>query len=204
MKRPAVIGICGRSGSGKSYVCSVFVSFGGYHIDTDAVYHRLLEPADGELSECASAIAKKFGDDVVRDGAIDRRRLGAIVFSDKKKLSSLNKIAHKFIKTETVRLIRECDSPFVLVDAPLLFESGFNAMCDFTVCVSANEATCIERICRRDGITKAEAKRRLSSQIGSLELKKMCDFSVNNSAGRDVTPDVRKILIKKGLIKDEI
>ena len=203
MKNTVKIGICGRSGSGKSYVCSVFESFGGYHIDKDAVYHKLLEPSGRTPSPCASEIARAFGEDLLSDGKLDRKALGAVVFSDPGKLKKLNRIAHRYILDETRRLIEATDAPFVLIDAPVLFESGFDKFCDFTVCVVANEATCVWRIVKRDGITKAEARRRLASQIPSSKLRKMCDRAVNNSLGRDVTKDVEKILRDKGLIKDE-
>ena len=64
-----LIGICGRSGAGKSFVCSVFASFGGCHIDTDKVYHDLLKPVDGALSPCAASLAEEFGNEII-DGLI--------------------------------------------------------------------------------------------------------------------------------------
>lgn len=201
VKSTVRIGICGRSGSGKSYVSSVFASFGGRHIDTDAVYHDLLAPKDGALSPCAAAIASEFGKVVLKYNTIDRKALGDIVFSDSEKLRKLNTIAHAYIKEEVDRITRRCRKPFVLIDAPVLFESGFDKFCDFTVCVVADEATLIERICRRDGVTKKIAMRRLATQIASSELEEKCDFTVDNSLGRDVTNDVRNILLRKGLVK---
>ena len=198
-----LIGICGRSGSGKSFVCSVFSSFGGCHIDTDKVYHDLLEPVDGELSPCAADLAREFGDGILNGLLINRKALGAIVFSDRDRLERLNEITHAYILKETLRIAEECESPFALVDAPVLFESGFDKMCGFTVCVVADDETCISRIMRRDGVSEAEARRRLSSQISAEELISKCDFHIDNSAHADVVPAVRKILAEKGLIENE-
>ena len=200
MKDTVLIGLCGRSGSGKSFVSSVFSSFGGYHIDTDAVYHDLLLPREGELSECARAIASEFGDSVVADGTIARRALSNIVFSDRERLLTLNKIAHAYILKETLSVASECGAPFAVIDAPVLFESGFDKLCSFTVCVAADDETCIYRICRRDGVSREDAIRRLSNQIPQETLVSMCDYSIDNSLKRDVVPDVKKILAEEGLL----
>ncbi len=196
-----LIGICGRSGAGKSYVCSVFSSFGGYHIDTDKVYHGLLEPRHGKLSPCAKSLVKEFGEGILDGQSVDRKALGAIVFSDADKLHRLNEITHAYILKETVRTAKKCGAPFALVDAPVLFESGFDKMCDFTVCVIADDKTCVKRIKKRDGVGEAEARRRLAAQLSSEELTEKCDFAIDNSEHTDVTPAVRKILIEKGLIE---
>ena len=200
MDDTVLIGICGRSGSGKSFVSRVFSSFGGRHIDTDAIYHDLLLPRDCRMSECAIAISEEFGGDIVKDNTIDRRRLSEIVFSDPERLSKLNEITHAYILKETVREASECDAPFALIDAPLLFESGFNRACAFTVAVVADDETCIFRICRRDGVSREEAERRLSNQLSRDRLELMCDYTIDNSLRRDVEAQVNKILNDEGLI----
>ncbi len=199
-----LIGICGRSGAGKSYVCSVFSSFGGCHIDTDKVYHRLLEPVDGELSPCARSLAQEFGDGVIEGLTVDRKALGDVVFSDRDRLERLNEITHAYILKETLRIAEESASPFALVDAPVLFESGFDKKCDFTVCVVADDETCVKRIVKRDGVSEEAARRRLASQIPVEELIAKCDYSIDNSENADVKDAVAEILIdivNKGLVK---
>lgn len=200
MKDTIVIGLCGRSGSGKGYVSSLFTSFGGCHIDTDEVYHDLLLPKDGKMSECTKELSAAFGGGITDGAALNRRALGNIVFSDPEKLKLLNIITHKYIKAETLAAVEKCSNSFAVIDAPLLFESGFDALCDFTVCVTANEETLIKRICKRDGISEDEAKIRLRTQIGSDELASRCDFVIDNSYGHDATDDVKNILSKKGLL----
>ena len=200
MKNTVVIGLCGSSGAGKGYVSSVFSSFGALHIDTDAVYHSLLEPSGDKMSACVKAIRREFGDSVLDGARLDRAALGDIVFSDGEKRAALNRITHAYIKKETLKMIRSTRAPFAVVDAPLLFESGFDKLCDFTVCVTADDETKIERIIRRDGTTRENALRRLASQKSDAELLSLCDHSIDNSRGRDVTEDVAKILDEAGLL----
>lgn len=200
-EKKILIGICGRSGSGKGYVCDVFESFGGLHIDTDALYHELLLPVDGALSECSEAIRCEFGDEVIKDLTVDRRKLAKIVFSDEEKLSALNSISHRFVKEKTFETVNRGTFKFALIDAPLLFESGFDSFCDFTVCVFADDESCISRIMKRDGISREDAAARLSNQKSITELTSRCDFSVDSSDGSDVVSAVKKILNEKGLLK---
>ncbi len=204
MKDTVKIGICGRSGSGKGYVCKLFASYGGIHIDTDAVYHSLLEPKDGEASECAKAIADAFGKRMIKkDKTVDRRRLGKAVFSDRAKLDALNALVHPYIIRKTLDIVKESGAPFALIDAPLLFESGVDAECDFTVLVRADDESCVRRIVKRDGIGEEDAAFRLASQTDTEVLAEKCDFVIDNSIGDDPAEDVKRILKKKGLISDE-
>ena len=203
MKNTVVIGLCGSSGSGKGYVSSVFSSFGALHIDTDAIYHSLLEPVKGKQSPCVKAVVREFGDFVLDGAELDRKALGDIVFTNTEKREALNRITHEFIKKETLKLIKSTSCLFAVVDAPLLFESSFDKLCDFTVCVTADRETKIERIMKRDGISREAAERRIVSQMTDEELKSLCDLAIDNSRGRDVTEDVARILEEKGLMPDE-
>ncbi len=200
MKNKKLIGLCGRSGSGKSYVCSVFTDFGGLHLDTDKIYHDLLLPVDGELSPCTKEIAENFGFGVISpEKTPDRRRLGEVVFSDGEKLELLNRITHKYILKKTLDTVNASDAPFGVVDAPVLFESGFDKYCDFTVCVTADDEVCTERIMKRDKIDREKALLRLSNQLSREKLRELCDYEIVNGKGADVTERVRYILTETGL-----
>ena len=178
-----VIGLCGRSGSGKGVVSAVFSELGVPSVDTDAVYHELTAPsADGNGSDCMRELAAEFGEGIRRpDGGLDRRALAAVVFSDRDKLAALNRITHKHILDETDRRLdgfRHDGYGEAIVDAPLLFESGYDKKCDFIIAADAPEDTLLRRIAARDGISIDEAAKRLSSQITSDVLRSRADFVI--------------------------
>lgn len=196
-----IIGLCGRSGSGKGYVSKFFSRFGALYIDTDAVYHELLSPLNNKPSHLAEKLAAVFGGEIIReDKSVDRRALGNIVFADGGKLETLNRITHAAVLEEVKRIIAQSDAAFALVDAPLLFESGFDSFCDYTLCVVSREKECVKRICERDGISEKDAKRRLSYQIDSKTLSGKCDFTVYNCDGCDIEAQVRSVLEKTEII----
>lgn len=185
IKRVPLIGLCGRSGSGKGYVAKKFAAYGIPSVDTDAVYRTLTAQAE-EYSPCMRELVAAFGESIAHaDHSLNRRVLSAVVFADggAEALAALNKITHKHILRETMRvadtLVQE-GAHAVIVDAPVLFESGFDAYCDCTLCVVAPEEVSVARIVKRDGITEDEARRRLASQISADELVSRCDYVIEN------------------------
>ncbi len=179
-----VIGLCGGSGSGKGAVSSIFGEIGIPSIDTDAVY-REMTLSD---SPCMHALAQEFGDEIINDaGGLDRTVLASIVFHNRDRLVALNKIAHSFILNETRRRLnsyRDAGLHAAIVDAPVLFESGFDSECDEIICVVADKATRIMRIVDRDGITPEAAKKRIASQMSDNDLISKCDHVIYNN--RDI------------------
>ncbi len=191
-----VIGLCGRSGSGKGFVCELFSEYGIPSIDTDKVYRDIL--ADRSKG-CLDELCREFGPSVIaEDGSLDRKALSRIVFSGSDdKLSILNEITHKYILEETEKKIEKARADkkrAVIVDAPVLFESGFDRLCDITVCVTATDDISVERITRRDCISRDDALRRLSHQKTNDELRALCDLEIVNDASLDVTAEVEKIV----------
>lgn len=195
-----VIGLCGRSGSGKGYVCERFGRRGVPCIDTDAIY-RELTAAGEEMSALTRELAGTFGSDVVRpDNSLDRKRLAGIVFgtSDRSALASLNAISHKHILARTDEILAEYDRQgmaLAVVDAPVLFESGYNSKCDMTVCVTAPEEKRVRRIMRRDGIDEESARRRLAAQKDDSETVLLCDtVIVNDGSDADLDAQIDRII----------
>lgn len=206
MNRIKIVGLCGRSGSGKGYVSKCFAAAGIPAIDTDKVYRDLVECEGEPPSECLAELMHEFGEGILNDsGALNRRALADIVFSPGagEKLRMLNKITHKYILAEVQRIITVLSSKgcsAVIIDAPVLFESGFDKICDVTVCVTAADEICIERIMSRDSISYAEAFRRLSNQIDAGELRRKCDYEIVNDNVSDVCADVNAFIKKFNLI----
>lgn len=197
------IGLCGRSGSGKGYVSRAF----GLHripaIDTDAVYRSI---TDGSApSECIAELAATFGQDILReDMSLDRRRLSRIVFAPgaEGRLRELNNITHKYIFVETLRLARlnkDMGAKAIIIDAPVLFESNFSMYCDKTVCVTCPDEVSVSRIMRRDGISEADARRRLANQMSVEKLRELCCYEIVNDGAADVTAQVAEIVRSLGL-----
>ena len=162
-----VLGLTGPTGAGKGAVSAVFLRrYGIPAIDTDRVYHALLVPPSACLNELVTA----FGSEILTsDGYLDRPALSKIVFSDpsREKQSLLNRITHKFVLDRTSELVEEYrrgGAPAVLVDAPLLYESGYDAKCDAVIAVIASEPIRKKRIMERDHLSEERAVARLNMQ----------------------------------------
>lgn len=160
-----IIGLTGPSGSGKGTAARILELHGIPTIDTDGVYRKILIPP----SNCLDELKDTFGKEVIgADGTLDRKALAAVVFSDREKLSLLNSVTHKYILERTKKRIayrRRCGAPAVTVDAPALFESGFEVYCDFVVAVIAERDARVARIMQRDGLERAAAQRRVDGQL---------------------------------------
>ena len=180
-----IIGLCGGSGSGKGSVSRLFAGYSILSIDTDSVYRKMTE---GD-SECMRALKVAFGEKIAQeDGSLDRKALRELVFSvddAEKNREILNNITHKFILDETRRIIegeRMRGAVAVIVDAPLLFESGFDRECDVIVSVISDEDIRVSRIVLRDGISEDDARKRIKGQLSDEELIKRSDYVVYNNA----------------------
>ena len=191
------IGLCGSSGSGKGYICKLFSTYGYKWIDTDKVYRDLATPK----SECVKELREYFGNSILNpDGSLNRKELSKCVFEGEKanqNLNKLNEITHFYIRKETERIIEQSEQngyKGVLVDAPVLFESGFDKMCDATICVTAPTELKLKRIVNRDNITLEKATSRIKSQLSDDELRKKCTYEIDNSEGANIEKQILSII----------
>lgn len=190
-----VIGLAGGSGSGKGVASQIFASYGFLHIDTDRVYHDLISGP----SPCLSELVSEFGGGILaQNGALDRKKLAAIVFSDRTKLDRLNSIAHRHILKKTREIINSAraDGYFaVLVDAPLLFESGFDKECDLVISLLAKRDIRICRIIARDGISSEKAAARIDNQLSDGFLTERSDYIIeNNGTTEELSQKIDEII----------
>ncbi len=177
-----LIGLCGRSGSGKSSFSKIASEYGIITIDCDAVYKELVS----RPSECLMELQEAFGDEIITDGVLNRRVLAPIVFSDNEKLQILNSITHKHITAEIKKILAKIpDNSIVLLDAPTLFESGLDKECESVVAVVCNDEICLQRIVQRDGISKDAAHARLNNQKSLEFYYKNCNYVLENNGTED-------------------
>ena len=176
-----IIGLCGGSGSGKGIVSSLFLEYGIPSIDTDALYREMTS----FNSDCMQALIGEFGERISRSGgSLDRAVMASIVFSDSAKLKRLNTITHRFILNKTREILtqyRDEGRLAAIVDAPVLFESGFDAECDEVICVVAEAEIRLKRIMSRDGIDMDAAKKRVMAQKPDEELIARSNYVITNN-----------------------
>ena len=196
-----VIGLCGGSGSGKTLVCQTILSLGIPVFESDAVYHRLI----ASPSDCVRDIVNSFGTAVLdtQTGGIDRRALSKMVFSDspgsKERLQCLNHLTHRHVAEAFCHWRDEKEksgAACVVLEAPLLFESGLDRLCTVTVAITAPEAIRVARIMARDAITREEAEARITAQRTNKQLEHSCDYTVENTGTMTEVCDRVSQLIK--------
>ena len=185
------VGLCGRSGSGKGYIAKMFANRGIPSIDTDRVYRDMTGPS-ASLSPCMKELVERFGEAVAaEDGSLNRAVMRSYVFGpeNREALQDLNRITHAHILNQTMveaDKLKEQGADIILIDAPLLYESGFDKKCCVVVCVIAPEEVLIERIMKRDNIGREDAEIRLRTQKSVEELTEKADYVIENDAEKDV------------------
>lgn len=176
-----VLGVTGGTGCGKTVVCRILKEQGGKIIDADKITRKLQEPGEVVYDE----IRDHFGEEIIQpDGAIDRKKLGAIVFSDVAQRRALNTIVHSRVSQEIKRRIakyeEEGNVPFVVLDVPLPIEEGFFDTANCIWAVVANDDLRVARLVKRMGITEAEAEARISVQMSNREYEDIADVTILN------------------------
>ena len=177
-----VIGITGPTGAGKTTVLKEIEALGGAVIDCDAVYHEMLE-SDRSLQE---SLERAFGPLRDGQGAIDRKKLGALVFGDPAKLERLNAIAQRAVVQRTRQMVKENRSRGIgltAIDAFALLESGLADLCTTTVAVLAPAEARVARIMARDGIPEEYARLRVRAQKDEAFYRAHCTDVLVNDCG---------------------
>ncbi|NGP57538.1 dephospho-CoA kinase [Paenibacillus thiaminolyticus] len=196
------IGLTGGIASGKSTVSRLLVERGALLVDADRIAREIVLPGSPALDQ----IADRFGADMLLpDGSLDRKRLGNVVFSDAAKRKALEEITHPAIRQEMMmqmrRLEEEHPQSLVVVDVPLLYESGLTDRFEEIVVIYVPQAIQLERLMRRDGLTEAEASERLLSQWDIEKKRERADYVIDNSKGMEETrQQVEQFWLQKGLL----
>lgn len=199
MTKPNVylIGLTGGIACGKSTVVAMLASLGARTIDADRVTHKLQQPGKPVFKQ----IVATFGNTVLAPtGALDRRKLGAIVFSEPEKLRQLEQIVHPAVRTEIRTFIAEVgrnggyatrlgrlNRPVVVLDAIKLIEAGWVAECNQVWVVTSERILQIERLIANRGMSRAEAERRIAAQIAPAERLAHAHVVIDNSGDQQAT-----------------
>ena len=180
-----VLGLTGPSGSGKSLVASILERSGFAVLDADQVARRVMAPG----SPCVRELHEAFGDAVrTPDGGLDRKALAALVFGSRENLQRLNAISHPPIVAEMARMLRELERSGcrrAVLDAPALYESGADRLCDRVAAVVASPDVRLGRIIRRDGITREQALARIEAQPPREYYTDRADTVLDSDAGTE-------------------
>ncbi|WP_373029091.1 dephospho-CoA kinase [Sulfurovum sp.] len=169
------IALTGSIATGKSSAVALLASFGFHIIDADKIAHQILD-------EQHQAIAELFGETLVSEGKVDRKALGAMVFSDSRKRKELEALLHPLIYNEIERLSAEQDKlgkPY-FIDIPLFFE-GERYPIEKSLVVYTTQEQQLERLMHREGYTKEEALNRIQTQIPVEEKRKRATYVIDNS-----------------------
>lgn len=182
------VGLTGSIAVGKSHVCEVFRELGCYVLDADRTAREVVKPGTKGLEQ----IVEAFGHEVLLpSGELDRKKLGAIVFADKDKRERLNAIVHPLVIEAQDEWIRgvEAREPeaIAIVDAALMIESGGYKRFDKLIVVWCEPEIQLQRLMKRDGLSKEDAEARIRAQMPQEEKKRFADHLIDTSAGFDAT-----------------
>lgn len=192
-----IIGLTGGIASGKSTVSNYLKALGIPIVDADRISRQVVEPGGLGLSKIVDA----FGDTILEEGFLNRRKLREIIFSDDDKRLLLNSILHPIIHDEIVNQLELLKhEPIVVFDAPLLLENNLKYMVDILWVVAADEDVQIKRVIARDQIDFKEAKAIVDKQMSLSEKIGLADVVIENNS----TIEVLKVKVDQALEKIKI
>jgi dephospho-CoA kinase len=178
-----ILGLTGSVGMGKSTTARLLEEEGVPVYDADKAVHALYAKGGGAVAAVGAAFPG-----CVRDGAVDRTALGAMVMGDPEKLKKLESIVHPMVReaqTDFVRKQHAAGAPIVVLDIPLLYENGTDKLVDAVIVVTASPATQRERVMARPGMDERRFAQVLARQMPDADKRERADFLVNTSYGID-------------------
>lgn len=199
-----IIGLTGPSGAGKSTLCEKFEELGIPCINTDNIYHSIT----GFSSPCVNELTELFGEEILDEkGGLNRPALAKLVFEGenaKSNLAELNAIAHKYVWEETNKILTQYinrGKRVAVIDAPALFSSKiFIGACDLIISVLCDRETRIERITKRDNISRERVIARMDAQPSDEFFIKNSDYCINNGSSKEeMTEQLYSIFEQEGI-----
>jgi dephospho-CoA kinase len=192
------VGLTGSFGSGKSYVAGLFKKLGACVVDADIMAHAALKTGSATYRK----IVSKFGRSILHsDGSVDRKALGRVVFSDRKKLNALNRMIHPVVIAGIKKKMGAPGKGVLVVDAPLICEAGMSGMFDMLIVVKASRQKQIERCVKKFNLCEKDVCKRMACQMPLNAKIRRADHVIDNNGTRKETEkQVTKIWqeLKKG------
>ncbi len=191
MKKKKVVGLTGGIATGKTLVSGFFEDLGAIVVDADRIAREVVEKGNPVLKE----IEKHFGREVLLpDGSLNRKRLREIIINSQEKRKLLNSIIHPAIIERENQLVSKISEGIVIVDAALLIESGSYKRFKEIILVYAPFDAQVERLMKRDGMSREDAIKFVKTQMDIEEKKKYATYTIDNSNGVEYTKkQVRKL-----------
>ena len=171
-----IIGLTGGIGSGKSKILSVFSTYGIPCYESDRRAKWLMQK-DAELK---SKIKSFFGDQIYENDQFNQRKLAKLVFANKYKLEALNSLVHPRVKMDFKSFVSQQDTPYIIKEAAILFETGGEKDCDATILVTAPEKLRLQRVLNREKISSMDIKARINNQWSDSRKIPLADYIINN------------------------
>lgn len=189
-----IIGVTGSSGAGKDTLCEILENkYNVEIVDADKIARELSKKGTMYLQ----SIVESFGSGIVdRKGELNRKKLASIIYEDDKKREELNKLTFIYVVDEIKKRINKIKKKIIVVNAPLLFESNLDQVCDFVIAVIAERKVQIERIMKRDNIKEDEAEKRLNMQNTDDFYIENADYIIHNKGDiKDIEKQLKDIKI---------
>ena len=183
------VGLTGGIGSGKTFVANIFAHLGiqVYYADTEA--KKLYDTNQTLLQQLRVA----FGNHIFENSILNKKALAAIAFSDSDALAKLNSLVHPALEEHFNTWITQQNSPYVIQEAAILFESGFSRIMDKTIVVTAPEELRIQRVVKRDNVSTEEVRKRMQHQLPQDKLVSMADYTITADDATPLLPQVLNI-----------
>lgn len=183
------IGLTGNIGSGKTSVAHVFEVLGIPVFYADDESKKLfLEP------QVKKELAQRFGNDIItKSKEVNKQKLASIVFTDKTKLEQLNELLHPLVYKRYLEWVDNQKASYTILEAAILFESGFNKYVHQSICVYADKKSRIQRIVKRDKYERSDVEARMKNQWSDEHKNELADFLIDNNEHKMIIPQILKI-----------
>ncbi|MBS1771925.1 MAG: dephospho-CoA kinase [Bacteroidetes bacterium] len=180
------VGITGGIGSGKSVVCQVFKTLGIPVFNADEAARHLME----NDAQVITAIKKLFGENIYAGNVPNREKIAQLVFNDASLLQKLNDIVHPAVAAFGHQWMQQQQSPYIIKEAAIFFESGTNKEMDVMIGVYAPVEVRIQRAISRDNISAEKVQSRIANQMSDEEKMKLCDYVITNDGNAAILPQI--------------